>query len=875
MLRCNMSATTALPRLRPESLFRPSSVTVIGAGSAQGRQIVANLLAGGFQGPILPVEAAVGAIAGVLAYPAVAALPLIPDLAVFAGPAGAAEELLAALGARGTRVVIVTGMVRDLAEIGRRAGVRVLGPGSFGIAVPAIGLNASLGHLRPKPGRIALVSQSAALCRAVLDWAEPNGVGFSHIVGVGGYADLGFGVVLDWLARDSGTGAILLDIRAIRDRRRFFSAARAAARLRPVLAIRAGGRLADPSGHTDAVLAAVLRRAGVLSVASLDDLLAAAGTLTRARPARGDDLAIVTNALGPGWMAADAALAEGIALAELDPEDRDKLLDVLPEADGPLPTDPPTPADGRRLIYVGQEQPRRIAQAAAALAGSSRIGGVLVVHAPTGTADADAVEALIATAANAKVPLLACVMGETTARDLRQRLAAAGVPAFDGPGRAVRGFLHLLEDRLNRLAARELPPSEVIGLDPKRDTVRAICEHAATCGRTALTFAESVAVLGAYGIAAVPSHSVRTAEEAGAVAAILGFPAVVKLPRAVRAAQDGGRSVFRDLANETSVQRAAAMLARENVIGGGAIGSAGLIVQRQVERMSELAIMVADDPTFGPALTFSVGRSEYRGLRPATVDLPPLNLPLARALIARAGIEAPPFSRDVLADVLVRISQLVVDFPAIAGIIVDPLFAGTDDVCIGDAAITLRAVGEPRTLTIPPYPAELVERWMTGDELLTIRPIRPEDAEAHAAFFARLSPEDIRYRFFAALRELSPEQIARLTQIDYDHEMAFVAARDNGDTVGVARLAGEPRSDTAEFGIIVQADMKGRGLASHLMQRLIDWARGRGLVHITGQVLADNAPMLAFVRHRGFTLHRRAEEADVFEAKLALTPAQG
>jgi acetyltransferase len=350
---------------------------------------------------------------------------------------------------------------------------------------------------------------------------------------------------------------------------------------------------------------------------------------------------------------------------------------------------------------------------------------------------------------------------------------------------------------------------------------------------------------------------------------------VLKLPRAARAAADDGRSVFRDLANETSVQRAAAMLAREGVIGGGTIESAGLIVQRQVERMSELAIEVSDDPTFGPALTLSIGRSEYRGLRAATVDLPPLNLPLAHALIAHAGTKGAPFSREALADVLVRISQLVVDFPAIAGIIVDPLFAGTDEVCIGDAAVTLRAGGEPGTLTIPPYPAELVERWTTGDETLTIRPIRPEDAEAHAAFFARLSPEDIRYRFFAALRELSPEQIAWLTQIDYDREMAFIAARDNGDTVGVARLAGEPGSDTAEFAVIVQPDMKGRGLASQLMKRLIDWARSRGLAEITGQVLADNAPMLAFVRYLGFTLHRLAEEADVFEAKLALTPAQG
>ena len=285
-------------RFRLEALFRPKSVAVVGADSEAGRVAFGNLLRGGFNGPILPV-AGVQAVEGVLAYADVASLPVVPDLTLLAGAPELAEAALMALGKLGGRVAVVLGPVSDLGRIAKAAGVRVLGPGSFGIAVPAIGLNASLSHILPAPGRLAFVTQSAALGRAVLDWAGPNGVGFSHIVGIGGNADLGFGLVLDWLARDPGTRAIMLDIRYIRDRRIFFSAARAAARMRPVVAIRAGSWARDPTGRAGLVFEAALRRVGVLAVTRLDDLLAAALTLSRARPARNGTLAIVTNATGP------------------------------------------------------------------------------------------------------------------------------------------------------------------------------------------------------------------------------------------------------------------------------------------------------------------------------------------------------------------------------------------------------------------------------------------------------------------------------------------------------------------------------------------------------------------------------------------------
>ena len=882
-----MTISQAKPfgRFRVDSLLRPSSVAVIGAGTPEGAQVMANLLAGGFKGAILPVDRALRAVSGVLAYPDIASLPIAPDLAVIACPVAETEAALQALATRGTHAAVAVGMAGDLAALAKEAGGRVLGPGSFGISVPEIGLNASRSHLQPRPGRLALVSQSAALCRAVLDWAEPNGVGFSHIVGIGGNADIGFALVLDWLARDPGTGAILLDIRRIRNSRAFLSAARAASRLRPMVAIRAGGRLLDPTGASDRALDAALRRAGILSVSRLEDLLAAAETLTRARPARHDALAIVTNAIGPAQMAADAALKDGLHLARLSDATRDVLRALLPVeiANGPRPgSGLPGPESG--VIYVGPDAPMRLAEVAALLSGAKEVGGVLVVHAPTGEVDGAGIEALAACAKSIRAPLLVCVMGETTAAAHRRTLAEAGVPVFAVPEQAVRGFQHLVQDRRNRAAARELPPSTVLALAPDRGDVRRIFARVRRAGRLSLAQDEAMSVLSAYGIPVVPGRAAATPADAAAAASVLGFPVVVKLRRTDRAEETARGGVALDLRSEDEVERAARLLEMKQARAAPDEAGMGLLVQRLVGRSRELRIGVSDDATFGPIITFGQGGTAAEIMQDVAADLPPLNLPLAHALIARTRVagtlvafhDQSAANEEAVADTLVRISQLIVDFPEIGALDVNPLFVDADGVLAADAWIELRAPepgGWVSRLAISPYPAELVERFACGDEVLTIRPIRPEDAAAHAGFFTRLSPEDIRYRFFSAMRELSPEQIARMTQVDYDREMAFVAVRENGDTVGVSRLVCEPGGESGEFAVIVQADMKGRGLARRLMQRLIDWGRAQGMAEIDGQVLANNAPMLAFVRRLGFEVHRMKGEDDVVEARLALTDA--
>lgn len=867
-------------RFSPTALFHPDSVAVIGAATATGLEVMENLRNSGFQGAVLPIDPDARAVAGVLAYPSVDALPVAPDLAILADPDRVASAV-PALAAKGCFAAVVLGPADGLRELAQRTGVRMLGPGSFGLVIPAIGLNASRAHLFPPKGRLALVSQSAALCRAVLDWAEPNGVGFSHIIGIGGNVDLGFAVALDWLSRDPGTGAILLDIRRIKDRRAFLSAARAAARLRPTVAIHAGLRQHDPEGTADLAFEAALRRAGVLCVSHFEDLLAAAETLSRARPARGEALAIVTNAISAGRMAADAVLRDGLQLATLTPETEAVLrmrLPPPPAGPGLLPgIDVPGIADG--LIYVGLDAPLLLAETAALLAGAPEIGGILVVHAPTGRSDAAAMEALAACAKSVKLPLLVTAMGETTGAGHRRALAEAGVTAFATPEQAVRGFVHLVQDRHNRAAARELPPNQVVSVAADRDAVARLFRDVRAAGRTDLAQDEAMAVLAAYGVPTTPCRVVATPEDAAAAAALLGLPVVVKLRGSEPPAGRARGGLVLDLHDPTEVRLAARVLLARRARHTPDT-EPPLLVQRQVARARELLIRVGDDPIFGPTIAFGMGGTAAAVLRDVAMDLPPLNLPLAQALIARtraagtlAAFRDMQAARvEAVAETLVRVSQLVVDFPEIAALEINPLFVDAEGVLVADAWLRLRPPGERGRLAISPYPAELVEHWDAHGERLVIRPIRPEDAEQHGAFFHRLSPEDVRYRFFTTMRELSPEMMARLTQIDYDREMAFIAVRETTmETVGVARLVAEPGGLSGEFAVIVQTDMKGKGVAGRLMHRLIDWARSRGMHEIVGQVLADNAPMLAFMRHLGFALRRMPDEPDVMEARRVIS----
>jgi acetyltransferase len=831
LLHCTMSLPrlTSGRRFDPANLFRPASIAVIGLEAEASVKTLANLALNGFKGPVHQLHD-------------IAGLPESVDLCMLSLPADQIGAAMTVMAERNCFAAMIPGPADDLRTHAMRTGVRALGPYSFGLCVPKLGLNATRSHIQPQAGKVALVTQSAAISRAVIDWAEPNGVGFSHIVGVGNNHDIGYGMVLDWLSRDPGTGAILLDIRRIKNHRLFLSAARAAARLRPVVAIRAGTRTEDPTAASDMALEAALRRAGVLCVNRLEDLLAAAETLSRAKPVRTDTLAIVSTAIGPGRLASDAVLRAGLALCP-----NETISEHVP----------------------GDE----LATTAFGLAASGTVGGVLVVHAPSGPQDEHTIESLTKPHPEQRAPVLFCVLGETTGAAHRNTLARAGLPVFATPDQAVRGFEHLVLDRRNRAAARELPPSTVMTVAPDSAWVRRIFRAVRADGRLALTQDESLDVLAAYGIPTVPTRVAASPDDAAAAADAVGYPVVVKLRDNAKPGTRPQGGLMLDLLDAKQVTVAAQLLAAREP-------DRPLLVQHQAGRARELAIRVSDDVGFGPTISFGSGGTAPNP-QDRAMDLPPLNLTLAEALIRRCRTGAmlgrdlrdrPAASTDAVASTLVRISQLIVDFPEIAVLDLPSLFADSRGVLAADAWVRLRGAEEtPPPLAIAPYPQELVTCSLLKGESITIRPIRPEDAEAHAAFFSRLSPQDIRYRFFSAIRELSKEQVARLTQVDYDREMAFVAVRDTtGEITGVVRLVCEPNGRSAEFAVIVQADMKGRGLASALMRRVIDWGRQKGLSEITGQILADNAPMLAFIKHLGFSVHRMPDDPEVMESRLEL-----
>jgi len=848
---------------RDTALFRPRSV-LLRADPAlpESRILTRNLLDGRFQGALM-AEGIEG-----FAPPEGA-----PDLAILCVAPDAQAAAFHEIAALGCHAVVVPTAAPHLAAMAAEAGVKALGERSFGLALPGIGLNATLSHLHIPKGRLALMAQSSAIARAVIDWAAAEGLGFSHIIGIGSNEDLGFALGLDWLARDTATACVLLELRRIKQRRRFVSAARATARTRPVLALRPGGRSDDPSGLVDAVMDAVLRRAGILRAAGFEDWLAAAETLARTKPrpgaGEGDRVAIVANGLGMARLAADAVIGQGLRLAELGEATRAALAPLL---GGRVPLQP----RGNPLA-LGAAAGAGLAEAARLLAAAREVDVVIALHAP----DQEAAPAAAFSAAargNRGAPILLGWTGEASAHDERAALADAGLPVFATPEAAARGAAHLAAERRNRATAAELPGSDVLTFEPDRAKVRALFARVRGEGRLRLLEDEALAVLAAYGLEILPVFQAATPARAAGAAVGMGFPVALKARALLRHKSEAGGVVL-NLRDGASVRAAAQAMAEEVPRRAPGVVLQGFLVQRQAPRgMMELRLRMGDDAMFGPWIGFGQGGTAADLAQDEAFDLPPLNLPLAHGLIARTRLsrllpgfrDRPPVNQNAIADALVRVSQLLVDFSEIATLTVNPLFADARGTLAADAALTLRPEGESVLLAIPPYPAHLAAEFTARDgRVYEVRPIRPEDAAAQGEHFRTLPPEDVRFRFFSTMRELPPAMLARLTQIDYDREMAFVAAHD-GHILGTARIIREGSGTGAEFAVVVSPSAKGTGLSRHLMERAIAWARDEGITELVGHILADNKPMLAFVQRLGFTLHRSAEDQELMTARLQL-----
>lgn len=863
-----------------DHLFHPRSLALIGASDrpySVGAAVLRNLLAGGFRGPLMLVNPHHEMLSGLPVYRDVSRLPAAPDLAVICTPPATVPSLIAEVGLRGTRAaIVITAGLRTQAESGVPSErermlaaakpylLRILGPNCMGLLIPGIGLNASFAHMGALPGRIGLVSQSGALVTAILDWAASRGIGFSNFVSLGEGSDVDLGDVLDYLASDVQTHSILLYVEAVTAARKFMSAARAAARNKPVLIVKAGrsreGARAAMS-HTgalagsDAVYDAAIRRAGMLRVDTTEDLFDAAETLARAQPLQGARLAIMTNGGGPGVMATDALAEIGGELATLSESTLLTLNEVLP----------PNWSHANPIDIIGDAPAKRYVQTMEALLADRGIDAVLLIHAPTAIVPSDEIaRTLLPSVQRGRRNVLACWLGGAGVRQARELFSNAGVPTYDTPEDAIAAFQHMVQYRRNQQLLMQVPPARSAEFAHDRSRANTILQRALADGRSMLSEAEAKDVLSAYAVPVVPTRTVTSGAEAVTVATELGFPVALKvLSRDISHKSDLG-GVMLDLADADAVARAASLIEQRVRALRPDATLQGFTVQPMVRRpkAQELIIGAATDAVFGPVIMFGQGGTATEIVADCAIALPPLNAVLARDLIARTRIsrvlagyrDRPPADTDAIVRTLVQVSQLIADLPSIAELDINPLLADESGVMALDARIRVaaQAASGVDRFAIRPYPQDL-EQWVEWQgRLILLRPIRPEDAEQHHAFFRLLDPEDIHYRTFMQIRDLEASQLARLTQIDYDREMAFIATTDHDDanveTLGVARAVADSDNEAAEFAIILRSDLKGRGLGRVLLGKLIAYCRSHGTRELVGETLGDNRRMIALAR---------------------------
>jgi acetyltransferase len=893
---------------RLDRLFSPRSVAVIGASPRKqsvGRKILQNLKAAGFAGQIHLVNPKYPEIDGLPAVTDISKLPPT-DLLVVASPPVTVPGTIGIAAANGcaSAVVVTAGLGQgagSLAEATERAarahGMRLLGPNCLGIQLPHGKLNASFAARMPQPGDLALISQSGAIAAGMIEWAARRSLGFSGVVSLGNQIDVDFGDLLDYFATDRLTRAIVLYIESIQDAPKFMSAARAAARVKPVVVIKSGrhsqGAVAART-HTgalagsDVVYDAAFRRAGLVRVVDLDELFDATETLGHVPPFAGNRLAILTNGGGIGVLAVDRLIDLGGQLASISAPAMATLDERLP----------PTWSKANPVDIAGDADAARYAAALEPLLGDPANDAVLVMNVPTALASAaeaaSSVEAVVRQHRSKLFPpkpVFAVWVGDDG--ETEAKFEAANIPHFRSETDAVRGFTHLVRYREGQNALMATPPSLPVEFAPDVTKARRIAQGALADGRGWLDPVEVAKLMAAYSIPIASVALAHDAEEAVAVARPLlpaGAVAVKILSPDILHKSDVG-GVALNLADEAAVRTAAReILARARTAKPEA-RITGVTVHPMIVRPKarELIAGLADDPTFGPIVVFGQGGTAVEVINDKALALPPLDLTLARDLIARTRVsrilnkyrDVPAADITAIALTLVKLAQLAADVSEIREVDLNPLLADETGVVALDARVAIapvtidtsrrRGSGHPR-FAIRPYPKQWERSAQLRDgTLLLIRPVRPEDEPLYRLFLRHVTPEDLRLRFFAPIKEFSHAFIARFTQIDYARAMAFMAINpSSGEMLGVGRLHTLSHSDTAEYAVLVRSDLKGRGLGWILMQMLIAYARDEGIGTVQGEVLAENSSMLRMCAELGFSISESPTDPNIRLVRLAL-----
>ena len=889
------------PEISP--LFKPRAVALIGASEREGSLgtvTFRNLLSAGFQGPVYAVNPAHKRVQGHDCVASVRDIDDEVDLAMIVTPAATVPGILEECGAKGIPAAVIlsagfreTGeqglaLEEEVTRVAAQRGIRFIGPNCLGVMRPDAGLNATFSQAMAEPGRIALVSQSGALCTAMLDWAIPRGIGFSCVVSNGIAADVDFGEILDYLIVDPKTEAIMLYVEGIQDPRRFMSALRAASRAKPVIVMKAG-RHAEAEkaavSHTgalvgsDDVFDAAVRRGGVVRVHNYVDFFAVAETLDAGVRTKGPRLAILTNGGGPGVMAADFLVDKGLPVASLSAETKAKLDDALPRAwSGDNPID-----------VLGDADAERYAGALRTTLEDPGIDAVLAILVPQALTEPEPVAAAVADiAAATRKPVLTCWMGGPSMESSRKLFRSRGVPTYATPESAVEAFAATAAYRANQEMLLQVPEPLSTPDVPDREGARLIIENALADGRRLLDAVESKAVLASFGIPIVRSMPARDPAEALAIGEEIGFPLVMKIHSTDISHKSDVDGVRVGIRNGRELQAAWREMIETVRARAPAAKIRGILLEPMWHPPSgrEIMLGVVNDPVFGPAISVGLGGTLVEVIRDRAIGLPPLNRFLAKRMIERTSASKylddfrgkPAANRRALENAILALSDMVCELPWIEELDINPIVVNDEQAIALDARIGIRMISasasEYAHMAIHPYPSHLVREHMLRDGTsIVIRPIRPEDAVIEREFVNGLSERSKYLRFMYALQEITPQMLSRFTQIDYDREMALIAIVRAGGRerqVAVGRYITYLDGRGCEFSIVVADDWQNRGIATELLRRLIEIARDRRLEEMHGVVLRENRGMLTLAKELGFTRRSSPEDPELVHITLTL-----
>ena len=877
-----------------DHIFNPGAIAVIGASEKTdsiGSILMLNLIQSGFKGELFPVNPRHKTIHGLRSIPSILEAENIIDLAVIATPISTVPSIVKECAKKGVKGVIIVSaggkeagtkgqeIEAQIAKYAREGSLRVIGPNCLGIMCPQRNLNASFAAHMPHKGNLAFISQSGAICSAILDLSMREGFGFSHFVSIGSMLDVDFGDLIDFLGADSQVSSILLYIESLIHLRKFMSAARAVSRSKPIIVLKSGRSSAGTkaaASHTgamageDIVYDAAFMRAGIVRVDTIGELFDCAELMARQPRPTGDRLAVITNAGGPGVMAADALSRYSSEPIEPNPETLAKLDAVLP----------PLWSRSNPIDILGDASPQRFAEAIEICVAAREFNGILVILSPQAMTDPTAVaEILASTFQKKQYPLFTAWMGGVDVAKGKEILNQAGIPTYDTPEQAIRAFLYMVKYSRNLKVLQEIPPKLSQSIFVDHHKARKLIDTAIRENKPILTEFDAKALLSDYGLPVNRTQVAASAQEAVQLAEQIGYPLVMKILSPDILHKTDADGIRMDLRSKIDVRRAYDEIIASAKSYDAEADIQGVSLQSMIQRPDyEILLGAKQDQNFGPVILFGMGGIFTEVLQDRAIGLPPLNILLARRLMENTKVYSLlkgyrnrlPADMELIEEMILRLSQLVVDFPEIVELDMNPIMIHAGKPCVVDGRIILASPNRPSPLhlVISPYPAELESREVTSDGLsIFVRPIRPEDAPLLMNLFDTLSRTSIYYRFFGHLKSLPHSMLVRFTQVDYDREIDLVAF-DEGDKseermLGVARIISDLDGKRAEFAILVGDPWQGKGVGARLLEISLRIAKNRGIKTVWGTVLQENEGMLALGRKLGFKIFKSAETGEM------------